>query len=213
MIKHILARACILLFLASGLTVAASGAGSQSAEAAKAYPSCKAKQYGKHRGVRKSHVKSYHLTEVKRVEVTKGSTYQRNMKWSVTDSRTNSIKTSVSATAKIKAAVWADVELSMGVELGTSTTKSVHREESESWTLTDPGVWRVARGFVSYTGKADVQRCVRSTQGPSGPDGYIYSWRSVGTATVKGHDEINASVKCSKKYSSGFRAFIKRKTC
>lgn len=204
-----LSRALAATLVASGLSVVSYATVAPSANAVSG--ACKKAQAGKVRYLYSSGKKTFRITEQKRVEISKGSDFSSEVSWTQTESHTNSVKLSSEVSVSVKAGIFGGAEAKVGGEYGKENTTSVQREERQTWHLSAPGNWYIARGFQTFKIGVTLQRCRRPNIGAEPNE---YAWMTYSSGTVKGFSTVEGSIKCNLKPGTGtFRYFVKKQYC
>jgi hypothetical protein len=179
------------------------------APAAQAATSCSADKAGKTRKVYSNVTRGYILTEALLVEVARGTEFHDNITWTVGATRTNSVKMSSEISTSVKAGIFGGAEVKVGGEFGTASTKSVHVAQSQTWDITKPGKYFIARGFQKFAVNVAMQRCKRMHF-----DSDHYVWSTYNSGTVRGYGKAVGTVRCADSYPRGsFRRFVKVRRC
>jgi hypothetical protein len=172
---------------------------------------CSADKAGKTRKLYTNVNRAFTMTEAYRVEVSRGTEFHDTVTWQITQTRQNSVKMNAEVSTSVKAGIFGGAEVKVGGEFGTHNTKSIHYAQSQSWDITKPGVYYIARGFETFSTKITMQRCRRPHIG-AGPNDY--SWITYNYGTVKGFGKVVAATRCADSYPAGtFRRFVKAKRC
>ncbi|GMA24389.1 hypothetical protein GCM10025864_21480 [Luteimicrobium album] len=111
-------------------------------------------------------------------------------------SRTNSVGVKVDVGGQ-----WAVFEAKVGVDLGTSSTKTSLTKTTRAYTLKSGDVYLFGQGTGRYTATESIYRCVRINI-----DG-IYGWRLQKTSKVTGYTgRAQSVVGCKQKPKAGTMA-------